>query len=240
MAYLLQAVTRTIKGKKTREEGKLPAVTYGAGNETVSLDLNYADFLKLYKQAGDSSLIDLEIDGKGVGKVLVHEVQRDPVKDTPTHIDLRRIDMNKLMQAPVVLHFVGEAPAVKAMGGTLVQTLTTVTVECLPKDLVSFIEVNLSNLKTFEDLVKVKDLVLSAGLKVVAPQGEALVVKVIAAMTEEEIKAMEDAGKNLDVSKIESADKKKEDEAVAEGEAATGDKKAGDKKVEEKKPAEKK
>ena len=144
--------------------------------------------------------------------------------------------MNKMMQAPVVLHFVGEAPAVKAMGGTLVQTLSAVTVECLPKDLVSFIEVNLSNLKTFEDLVKVKDLVLSEGLKVVAPQGEALVVKVIAAMTEEEIKAMEDAGKNLDVSKIESAGKKKEDEA-AEGEASAA---GADKKAEEKKPAEKK
>lgn len=236
MVYLLQAVTRTIKGKKSREDGKLPAVSYGAGSETISLDLNYADFLKLYKQAGDSSLIDLQIDGKDVGKVLIHEVQYDPVKDTPTHIDLRRIDMNKVMQAPVVLHFVGEAPAVKAMGGTLVQNLSMVTVECLPKDLVSSIEVNLSNLKTFDDLVKVKDLVLSAGLKVVAPLPDALVVKVIAAMTEEEIKAMEDAGKNLDVSKIESAGKKKEEE-TAEGEAPAS---GADKKAEEKKPAEKK
>ncbi len=233
MAYLLQAVTRTIKGKKTREQGKLPAVTYGAGNDTVSLDLVYGDFLKLYKLAGDSSLIDLEIDGKNVGKVLVHEVQRDPVKDTPTHVDLRRIDMNKLMQAPVVLHFIGEALAVKAMGGTLVQNLSQVTVECLPKDLVSFIEVNLSVLKTFEDMVKVKDLVLSEGLKVVVPHADALVVKVIAAMTDDEIKAMEDAGKNLDVNKIESAGKKKEEEGAAEGAA-------GEKKAEEKKPAEKK
>lgn len=234
MAYLLQAVTRTIKGAKTREQGKLPAVTYGAGNETVSLDLNYSDFLKLYKQAGDSSLIDLEIDGKNVGKVLVHEVQRDPVKDTPTHIDLRRIDMNKVMQAPVVLHFIGEAPAVKALGGTLVQNLSMVTVECLPKDLVSFIEVSLDGLKTFDDLVKVKDLVLSPGLKVVAPHGDALVVKVTASLTEDEIKAMEDAGKNLDVSKIETAGKKKEEEeAPAEGAAA-------EKKADEKKPAEKK
>ncbi len=229
MAYLLQAVTRTIKGAKTREQGKLPAVTYGAGNETVSLDLNYSEFLKLYKQAGDSSLIDLEIDGKNVGKVLVHEVQRDPVKDTPTHIDLRRIDMNKVMQAPVVLHFIGEAPAVKALGGTLVQNLSMVTVECLPKDLVSFIEVSLNNLKSFDDLVKVKDLVLSEGLKVVSPHGDALVVKVAASLTEDEIKAMEDAGKNLDVSKIETAGKKKEEEeAPAEG-AAT-EKKADEKK----------
>ena len=235
MAYLLKAVTRTIKGKKTREQGALPAVTYGAGNETVSLDLNNGDFLKLYKLAGDSSLIDLEIDGKNVGKVLVHEVQYHPVKDVPTHVDLRRIDMNKMMQAPVVLHFIGEAPAVKAMGGTLVQNLSMVTVECLPKDLVSFIEVDLGTLKSFEDLVKVKDLVLSEGLTVVTPHGDALVVKVAASLTEDEIKALEDAGKNLDVNKIESSGKKKEEEGVA-GEAA----KPGEKKAEEKKPAEKK
>lgn len=235
MAYLLKAVTRTIKGKKTREQGALPAVTYGAGNETVSLDLNNGDFLKLYKLAGDSSLIDLEIDGKNVGKVLVHEVQYHPVKDVPTHVDLRRIDMNKMMQAPVVLHFIGEAPAVKAMGGTLVQNLSQVTVECLPKDLVSFIEVDLGTLKSFEDLVKVKDLVLSEGLTVVTPHGDALVVKVAASLTEDEIKALEDAGKNLDVNKIESSGKKKEEEGAA-GEAA----KPGEKKAEEKKPAEKK
>ncbi|MFA6547327.1 MAG: 50S ribosomal protein L25 [Candidatus Magasanikbacteria bacterium] len=236
MTYLLQAVTRTIKGADSREQGKLPAVTYGAGNETISLDLNYADFLKLYKQAGDSSLIDLEIDGKNVGKVLVHEVQYNPVKDTPTHVDLRRIDMNKVMQAPVVLHFIGEAPAVKSMGGTLVQNISQVTVECLPKDLVSALEIDLSILKSFEEVVKVKDLVLPAGLKIVAPQGDVLVTKVVASMTEEEIKAMEEAGKNMDVSKIESAAKKKEEEAV-EGEAPAA---GAEKKVEEKKPAEKK
>ena len=236
MEYLLKAETRTIKGQKTRKEGKLPAVTYGAGNEATSLDLNYGDFLKLYKKAGDSSLIDLEIDGKKVGKVLVHEVQYNPVKDTPTHVDLRRIDMNKVMQAPVVLHFIGEALAVKAMGGTLVQNLSQVVVECLPKDLVSSIDVDLSVLKTFDDLVKVKDLILSEGLAIVTPHGDVLVVKVVASLTEDEIKQMEEAGKDSDVTKIESADSdKKKEEGAAANEAP-----AGDKKAEEKKPAEKK
>jgi len=233
MAYLLQAVTRTIKGEKSREEGKLPAVVYGAGTKTISLDLDNSLFNKLYKQAGDSSLIDLEIDGKSVGKVLVHEVQYEPVKGFPTHVDLRCIDMNKVMQAPVVLRFVGEAPAVKEMGGTLVHNVSQVTVECLPKDLVSAIEVDLSGLKTFEDSIKTKDLVLATGIKVVVPQPDALIAKVTPAMTEEEIKAMEDAGKNLDVTKIESAvEKKKEEEAAAEGEAPAA---GAEKKVEEKK-----
>ncbi len=229
MAYVLQAVTRTIKGEKTRNEGKLPAVVYGAGSETTSLDLNGPDFLKLYKQAGDSSLIDLQIDGKDVGKVLIQVIQYHPVKDFPIHVDLRRIDMNKVMQTPVVLRFVGEAPSVKELGGTLVHNLSQVTVECLPKDLVSSIEVSMTGLKTFEDSIKVKDLVLSAGLKVIAPAGDVLVAKVVPAMTEEEIKAMEEAGKNMDVSKIESAKKEKAEEG-ADAAAPAGEKKAEEKK----------
>jgi len=216
MSYLLKAVTRTVKGEKSREEGRLPAVAYGAGNDVVSLDLNPMEFLKLYKQTGDSSLIDLEIDGKNIGKVLVHEIQYEPVKDTPVHVDLRRIDMNKAMQAPVVLRFIGESPAVKEMGGTLVYNLSQVTVECLPKDLVSSIEVNVSGLKTFEDGIKVRDLVLSEGVKVVSPNGDVLVAKAMPAMTEDEMKALEEAGKNIDISKIETSAKKKEEAEDAE------------------------
>ncbi len=222
MSYLLQAVTRTIKGEQSRAQGKLPAVAYGAGSDVISLDLVNSDFLKLYKQAGDSSLIDLEIDGKNVGKVLVHDIQYNPVKDTPIHVDLRRIDMNKTMQAPVVLKFVGEAPAVKELGGTLVHNVSQVTIECLPKDLVSLLEVNLSGLKTYDDAIKVKDLVLGAGLTVIAPAGDVLVAKVTPAMTEEQMKALEEAGKSADVAKVEVVGQKEKDEAAA---AAAAEKK---------------
>lgn len=222
MSYLLQAVTRTIKGEQSRALGKLPAVAYGAGSEVISLDLVNSDFLKLYKLAGDSSLIDLEIDGKNVGKVLVHEIQYNPVKDTPVHVDLLRIDMNKSMQAPVVLKFVGEAPAVKELGGTLVHNVSQVTVECLPKDLVSLLEVSLTGLKTYDDAIKVKDLVLGAGLVVIAPAGDVLVAKVTPAMTEDQMKALEEAGKTADVAKVEVVGQKEKDAAAA---AAAADKK---------------
>ncbi len=224
MSYLLTAVKRTAKGEKTREEGKLPAVAYGAGNETMSLDLDYSQFTKMFKQAGESSLIDLEVDGKNIGKVLVQEVQYNAVKGTPIHIDLRRIDMNKAMQAPVSLKFMGEAPAVKEMGGTLVRNIEEVTVECLPKDLVSIIEVVLTTLKTFDDAIKVRDLVLPAGMTVVAPHGDALVAKAVPALTEDQLKALEEAGKSADISKIEVAGQKEKEEAAAAA-AATEEKK---------------
>lgn len=239
MSYSLQAAVRTLKGAKARTGQQLPAVVYGAQGAAESLTLNGSDFLKLYKQAGESSLIDLQVGGKDVGKVLVQVVQHDPVSDRIIHVDLRRIDMNKAMIAPVVLKFVGEAPVIKAQGGTLATSLQTVEVQCLPKDLVSHIDVDLKGLSSFDIVIKIKDLVLPAGIKIISPAAEALVVKVVPAMTEDEIKAMEDANAApVDLSKIESAKAKKEEEAV-EGAEAGAAPAAKEEKKEEKK-AEKK
>lgn len=231
MSYTLSATLRKSKGEEVRYAGQLPAVVYGAGSETDSLALNPQEFLKLYKEAGDSSLIDLNLDGKNAGKVLVQEVQVDPVSNRIIHVDFRRIDMNKPMTAPVTLRFVGEAPVVKASGGTLVTNLTTVEVRCLPKDLVSHIDVDLSGLDNYEIAIKVKDLKLPEGVVVVNPNAEDLVAKAARALTEEEIKAMEEAATAaVDLSKIEVAGKKKEDEeAAAEGEAAPVEKAAPEK-----------
>lgn len=228
MSYLLSALKRAEKGEKVREQGQLPAVVYGAGKEATSIVLNLPEFLKLYKESGDSSLIDLTIDGNNVGKVLSQEVQYDPVSDRIIHVDFRLIDMNKSLTTKVALHYIGESPAVKGSGGTMVTNLFEVEVQCLPKDLVSHIDVDISALKTFDDVIKVKDLVLPDGIKVSAPHGDALVAKAQQAITEEEIKAMEEAAKSVDVSKIEMVEKKKEaeEETAAEG---------GEKKTEEKK-----
>lgn len=228
------AELRTVKGNQARMAEKLPAVVYGAGKEAESLALSPSEFAKLYKQAGNSSLIDLTLNGKEAGKVLVQDVQYDPVSDRVIHVDFRRIDMNKAMTAPVALRFIGEAPVVKASGGTIVTSVSTVEVSCLPKDLVSHIDVDLSVLTTFEVILKVKDIVVPAGITIVSPAAEALVVKAVPALTEEEIKAMEDAAANADVTKIVSAaDEKKAEKAAAEG--AEGAAPAPEAKKEEKK-----
>ncbi len=228
MSYTLTAELRKVKGEKVRPAGQLPAVVYGKGNTTESLSLVPRDFLKLYKEAGESSLIDLMVDGKASGKVLVQEVQLDPVSDRIIHVDLRRIDMNKPINAPVTLKFVGEAPIVKASGGTLVTTINTIEVRCLPKDLVSHIDVDVSGITTYEVVLKIKDLKLPVGVTVLKPHAEDLVVKAVRALTEEEIKAMEAASTAaVDLTKIEVAGKKKEEgEEGAEGEATEGGKKA--------------
>lgn len=223
MPFTLAAVVRKEKGEKVRYAGQLPAVVYGAGSTTESLSLNPQEFLKLYKEAGDSSLIDVIVDGKASGKVLVQEVQVDPVSNRIIHVDFRRIDMNKAMTAPVSLRFVGEAPIVKSSGGTLVTNLSTVEVKCLPKDLVSHIDVDLSSLVSYEAVIKIKDLKLPTGITIISPNAEDLVAKAARALTEEEIKAMETAATEpADLTKIEVAGKKKEEEGEegAEGEKA--------------------
>lgn len=218
MTYALKAKTRTTAGPKTRGAGALPGVVYGAGGKSESIALEPNEFLKIYRTAGEASLIDLTIGDTAAGKVLVQEVQYDPVTDRAIHVDLRRIDMTKPMTATVELKFVGEAPVVKAQGGTLVTTVSAVQVKCLPIDLVAHIDVDLSSLSTYEEVIKVKDLRLPAGITIVSPHPEDLVLKATRALTEEEIKKLEEESAAMDVSKIESVKPVKEE--ATEGEAA--------------------
>jgi len=220
MAYTINTTLRTKSGEDIRFEGVLPGVVYGAGGENISLSMVPSEFAKLYKEAGESSLVDLMVDGKESGKVLIQEVQYEPIKGRVSHVDFRRVDMNKSITAKVELRLVGEAPAVKGLGGTLVRSLSEIVIECLPKDLVSHFDIDISVLNTFDDVIKVKDLVLPAGVQILEQSPETVIATAAPALTEDQIKAMEEASKGADVSKIEVAGKKKEEEAPAEGAAA--------------------
>jgi len=237
MTYTLSASTRNAKGEKVRAQGYLPAVVYGVGAETISLNMDYGVFMKIFKEAGESSLIDLMLDSKEAGKVLVQDVQYDPVTDKMTHVDLRRIDMSKPITATVQLRFAGEAPVVKEQGGTLVRGVDQVEVKCLPQDLVAHINVDLSSLTTFDHVIRISDLVLPPGVAIVNPSGSTLVAKATPALTEEEIKAMEAAAAPADLSQIEVAKKKEAEEGE---EAAAEEGKEEEKKKEPEKKAEKK
>ncbi len=225
MSFKLSAATRSVKGEKVRSRTVIPAVVYGMGGQATSITLSYEEFAKLYREAGEASLIDLFLDDKADGKVLIQDIAYDPVSDLIVHADLRRIDMNKPLTATVELRFVGEASIIKEQGGTLMHNLNSVQVTCLPKDLISHIDVDISVLRSFDDLVKVKDLPIPATVTIIAPQAEDLVAKAIPALTEDEIKAMEAAAAPADLSKIEDAKKKEEAEEDAEADAGAAPKK---------------
>ena len=192
MTYSLTLKNRPAKNTALlRMSGLLPGVMYGPHREPMPVSVSSTEFSKLYSTAGESSLIDVTMEGASAPvKALIQDVQYDPVKGTLIHFDLREINMNEEMHATVQLVFVGEAPAVKELGGTLMKPHGEVEVKCLPKDLVSQLEVDLTVLKTFEDAVFVEDLKLPAGLTVVDSK-EQLVAKVTPPLSEDELKALE-------------------------------------------------
>ncbi len=218
MTFSIKAEARTAgNASDVRSSGLVPGVVYG-GDRTapVSISVKQTELEKLYSQAGESSLIDLQVASEGSPvKALIQEVQMDPVRGMITHVDFRQIKMNEEMTVSVELNFVGEAAAVKALGGTLMRAFDTVTVTCLPKDLVNELTVDLAKLETFDDAIRVSDLALPAGIRV-AEGADTVLAKVTPPMSEDEIKAMEaPAAADLSKIEVEKKGKKEEEDAAA-------------------------
>jgi len=240
MVFTLYATTRHASAASTRAGEKIPAVLYGADIPATSLAVDYRVFEKLYRQVGDASLIDLTVDDQAPAKILVQAVQIDPVKGRIIHADFRRINMNLAIQTTLRLHFTGESTAVRELGGTLVRGPDIIHVKCLPKDLVSRVEVDIANLKTFTDVIRIGDLHLPSGI-MVFDNPQTLVAKVTAPLTEEQLKALDEApAKTVEDIEVKKKGKKEEEEGaegVDEGaESATGEAKGekSEKKAEKK------
>lgn len=200
----------------------MPAVVYGYGIEPQNLSVKYLDLERMYQRAGESTLIDLQINEAEPAKVLISEIQTDSVTDRYLHVDFNQIRMDKKLTADIPLKFVGESEAVKSLGGILETSLQTVEVECLPKDLVSEIEVDLSPLKTFDDIIYVKDLKVPAGLEIINDPKNA--VALVVEPREEEPEPVPEAIEGEEGEAVEGEEgEKKEGEEPAEG----GKKEAG-------------
>jgi len=148
--------------------------------------------------------------------VLIHEVDFDPVSDQLRHADFYVVKMDEKITAKIPLVFIGESNAVKVLNGILIKNLHEIEIEALPKDLPHQIEVDISAINTFNDYIYIKDLKLSAGIKVLSDSSE-IVTLVKPPRTEEEIKALEGEVKiDIEAVKVETEEKKKEREAEAE------------------------
>jgi len=188
--YSLKAQIRELTGKKVkslREQNLIPAVLYGHGLKNQNLLVAKNEFLKIYDQSGESSLIDLQIKEAKPVKILIHDLQRNPENDEIIHIDFYQIKEDEKIKTRVKLEFVGEAPAVKELGGVLVKNYDEIEVECLPKDLelIPSVKVDLSTLKNFNEAVHIKDLKVPAQIKVLASPDEA--VALVTEIKEEKI-----------------------------------------------------
>ncbi|HSE56858.1 MAG TPA: 50S ribosomal protein L25 [Candidatus Paceibacterota bacterium] len=203
----LEAKKRTTENPATiREGGFIPGIYYGAGKEAASLMVSAIPFAKVFREAGETSAVTLDFGTEKVS-TLIHDVQFDPVTNMPIHVDFLVVDMNKEIEVPVTLEFVGVAEAEKLGLGTLVKVIREVHIRALPGDLPHALQVDVSVLKTLEDKVHVSDLVLPKGVTCVTPGEE--VVALVTAFVEEKEEAP------VDLSAIEVEKKgKKEDESA--------------------------
>lgn len=213
--FALKTEMRNIKvnPKILRGEGKLPAVFYGRKAKSTPITLNSIQFKKIWKEAGESSIVTLKTEEGEVGAI-IHDVQMDPVKDEPTHVDFYVVEQDKKLEVSVPLEFIGVSPAVKDLGGVLVKVLHEVEIEALPKDLPHSITVDISSLTQIDSHITAKDLPLAKGVTLVTKEGD-IVVLVSAAREEKE----EEAPVAIDMAAIEVEKKgKKEEEGGEAGE----------------------
>lgn len=211
----LKAKTRDVFGRKTkkgRKAGLIPAVIYGRGIESISLWVDALDFMRLLKKSGESTMIGLAVDGKNNRNVIIYEIQRDPVTDRVIHVDFFQVRMDEEIETEVNLVFIGESIAVRDLAGVLVKNMDEIEVKCLPGDLPSHIDVNISVLATFDDRICVKNLKISDKVKIDLDP-ETVVALVAPPRSEEEISKL-DEKVEADVSKVEGVVK---EEAPAEG-----------------------
>ena len=144
--------------RRVRVAGKIPAVLYGAGHEAVAIEVDPRQISRiLYSESGHNTIFDVDLTGKGTAKAMIVDWQLDPIKDSLIHIDLKRIALDKTLEVSVPIRLTGTATGVKTQGGILDQVLREVEIECLPGDIPSHIDVDVTNLE-LHGVIRVKDL----------------------------------------------------------------------------------
>lgn len=208
----LQIEKRTGDAADVRKAGNIPAVFYGPKEASTPISVVEGEFMKAWREAGESTIVTLT----GLGEdhdSLIHDVELDPVTDKVRHIDFYIVEKGKKVQVSVPLEFVGEAAAVKTLGGILIKVLHELEIEALPKDLPHAIEVDITPLADFEAQIKVSDLKFPAGITAITDAEE------VVALVQEAKEEVEEAPTAIDMDSIGVSvekGKKEEEEIPAE------------------------
>jgi len=166
----LELTKRDILGKRVRflrRQGITPAHLFGHGIESMALQGDTAKFEKLLAQAGKAKLIKLKLDKERTPRlVLLREFQRDSIKGELLHVDFYQVKSKERTTVEVPIVLLGEAPALESKDSTLMQELSTLTVECLPAKIPTNIELDISTLTEPEQIIRVKDIKLGRGITI--------------------------------------------------------------------------
>jgi len=151
--------------RRVRAAGKIPAVVYGAGQDSVAVAVDPKVITRiLHSDSGHNTIFDLDVTGASVVKAMIVDWQHEPIKGALLHIDLKRIAMDKMMRVSVPIQLVGVPVGVKSQGGILEQVLREVDIECLPTDIPSHLDVDVTGLEINQS-VHVSDLPHSGSIK---------------------------------------------------------------------------
>ena len=207
------------KVKELRKKGLIPAVVYGQKTKNLALTLDAKEFNRVFKQAGENSLINLEIDGqKQALPVLVHSIQKNPLTEAIIHIDFYRPNLEKTVKALIPIKIVGESLAIKNLGGTLVKKVSEIEVKALPMHLPNEIIVDISSLDKLGSEIFVKQLNLPKEVEILKGPDEVVVFVAAPARVEEELeKPIEEK-----IEEVEGVAEKEETEET-EGKAKEGE-----------------
>ena len=171
--FIVHAETRTVQGtgasRRLRRSGRVPAILYGGASEPVQLSIDHNEMLRhLEHEAFYSHILSIDVDGKTENAVL-KDLQRHPAKAQILHADFMRVVAGQAMRMTVPLHFVGEdtSPGIKNSGGVLDRQRNELEIECLPKNLPEYIEVDVSALD-INDSIHLEELTLPEGVESVA------------------------------------------------------------------------
>ena len=172
----LKAERRTVvgKGMKTlRKAGLVPANVYGPGMASIPIQVAAKEFQNVVQHATATTMINLTIGSDETPRsVYLQKVQWQFLKHEPFHLDFYAINLKRLMQSPVRLAFIGEAPAAKMANVKLAQPVAQIHVEALPHDLPESIEVDLSVLLEIDQAIHARDLKLPPGVTLVDDPNE--------------------------------------------------------------------
>ncbi len=207
---------RTTKAETIRKAGRIPAVFYGKKEASTPISIPKIDFLKIWKEAGESSVVTLETPA-GSKESLIQDVDVDPVTGVPRHADFYVFEKGHKVEVELLIEFVGVSSAIKDLGGVLVKVLHKLKVEAMPKDLPHNISVDINTLANFGDQILAKNITLPAGVELRENPEE--VVALVSAPREEK----EEEAAPIDLSAIE-VEKKGKEEVVEESAPVTEEK----------------
>lgn len=196
--------------KETKKDGSIPAVFYGAQAKSTPIFIDKIEFEKAFRSAGESSTISL-ITAEGTENALIHDVQMDPVKHTPIHVDFYIVQKGQKVHVKLPISFEGEAPALKA-GHVLVKVMHELSIEGEPQAMPHEFVVDLSALVDLSSVIHVKDIVLPKGVELYHVSEDEVIASVSAA-----VELTEDVPA-ADLSAIEVEEKGKKEEEVAPAE----------------------